>query len=102
MPKYKVLRRGFFNDRLYDPEGKRKVLHTEHSFPNKPKSKKEDLPAWLERIEDETIAQARTRKASEKNKAKAAKNKHEEDQKDIAGATFMSNEASKSSAVETL
>jgi len=52
MPSYKVLEPGFFNGRLYHPEGKRKILHADKPFPSK--DKKEQVPSWLEAIKAET------------------------------------------------
>ena len=51
MPSYKVISRGFYNGAIYDPEGKRKTLHTENPFPSK--DKKEQVPSWLEAIKGE-------------------------------------------------
>lgn len=65
MPSYKVLQQGFFNGRLYDPKGKRPVLHTEEPFPFKvdkdgKKTKVEDVPSWVERMKEEDIVQVST------------------------------------------
>lgn len=98
MPSYKVLKKGFFHGKLYDPEGKRPVLHTEEPFPMK--DKKEQVPSWLEPIESETPAQAKKRKAAESRAAKATANKAEADKQDIAAASFMGD--GESSNVETL
>tara|TARA_R110002126_G_scaffold198829_2_gene346392 strand:+ start:756 stop:1061 length:306 start_codon:yes stop_codon:yes gene_type:complete len=101
MPSYKVISKGFHGGLLYDPEGKRRVLHTEKPFPSK--DKKEKVPAWLEATKAETPAQAKARKAAETKAAKAAKKKNEEDNKDIAEASFLGDgETATSAAVETL
>lgn len=92
MPSYKVKRMGFFDGRLYDPEGKRPVLHTDQEL--KP------IPNWLEPIESETTAQAKKRKAAESRAAKAAVKKAEADKQDIATASFMGD--GESSNIETL
>jgi len=42
MPQYKVKSIGFYDGKLYDPEGKRKVLNTVKPFP------KGKTPSWLE------------------------------------------------------
>lgn len=102
MPSYKVLKPGFFGGRLYDPTGKRPVLHTDKPFPLK--NKVEQVPSWLKPIDKaETAAQAKARKAAETKAANAAAKKAEQDQKDIADASFMGEgETGQSSAVETL
>lgn len=107
MPSYKVKQKGFMFGRIYDPVGKRRVLHTEKPFPFK-KDKKtgkatkvEHVPLWLERIKDESAAQAKTRKAAENKAAKVDAKKAEDDQKDIDEASFMG-DGEKSSTVETL
>tara|TARA_R110000737_G_scaffold73663_1_gene102517 strand:+ start:2401 stop:2718 length:318 start_codon:yes stop_codon:yes gene_type:complete len=90
MPSYKVISKGFFSGHLYDPAGKRRVLHTEKPFPSK--DKKEQVPAWLEAIQGETAAQAKARKTAETkaaNAANAAKKEADEQQKDIAEASFL-------------
>ncbi|QGT52260.1 hypothetical protein [Vibrio phage MZH0603] len=92
MPSYKVKQMGFFDGRLYDPNGKRPVLHTDKEL--KP------VPKWLEPIKSETPAQAKKRKAAESKAAKAAAEKAEADKQDIAEASFMGD--GESSNVETL
>lgn len=101
MPSYKVLQKGFYGGRQYDPAGKRPVLHTDKPFPSK--GGKEQVPSWLEATaKPETAAQAKARKAAETKAANAAKKKAEQDQKDIAEASFMGEGESGQSAVETL
>ena len=52
MPSYKVLERGF-DKHLYDPEGKRRVLHRDEPYPII--DGVEQVPSWLERIsQDDT------------------------------------------------
>ena len=99
MPSYKVLSKGFHGGRLYDPEGKRRTLHTEKPFPSK--DKKEQVPQWLEALKSETAAQAKARKGAETKAANAAAKKAEEDQKEIADASFLG-EGESTSTVETL
>lgn len=99
MPSYKVKSKGFFAGKIYDPDGKRTVLHTEKPFPSK--DKKEQVPSWLEAIKSETPAQAKARKAAETKAANAAKKKAEDDKKDIADASFLG-EGESPSQVETL
>lgn len=100
MPSYKVLKQGFFNGRLYDPEGKRPVLHTDKPFPKK--GNKEQVPTWLEPMKTETAAQKKKREAAEKKAADAAAQKTEDDQKEIADASFMGDGEQSGSNVETL
>ena len=99
MPSYKVLSPGFINGRLYDPDGKRPVLHADQPFPKK--GGKEQVPSWLEAIQSETAAEAKKRKTAETKAAKAAAEKSAEDKKDIAEASFMG-EGEKSNTVTTL
>lgn len=100
MPSYKVISKGFHGGHLYDPQGKRRVLHTEKPFV---KNKKEYVPSWLETIKPETAAQAKARKGAETKAANAEKKKAADDKKEIDSASFMGDgEAPKSNAVETL
>lgn len=99
MPSYKVISKGFFGGHLYDPAGKRRVLHTEKPFPSK--DKKEQVPAWLEAIQGETAAQAKARKTAETKAANAAKKEADEQQKEIAEASFLG-AGETNSNVETL
>lgn len=99
MPSYKVISKGFHGGHLYDPNGKRRVLHAEKPFPSK--DKKEQIPEWLEAIQGETAAQAKARKGAETKAANAAKKEADEQQKEIAEASFMG-EGETSNAVETL
>lgn len=100
MPRYIVKEKGFFNGMLYDPQGKRPFLYTDAPFP-KGKDGKEKVPAWLERMEDESSEAAKGRKAAETKAAKAAAKKAEQDAKDIELASFMG-EGESASTVETL
>lgn len=131
MPSYRVKSKGFYDGLMYDPEGKRGVLHTEEPFPMK--DKKEQVPSWLEPMKSEApVARSATqvvgptvKELKEKltelgvefkgNSSKlvltemlaAAENAAEVAQgnKDIADASFMGDGESTttpSSAVETL
>ena len=124
MPSYNVIKRGFFDGRLYDPAGKRPVLHTEKPFPSK--DKKEQVPDWLEAIQGETAAtvgftgptvtelKEQLTKLDVEFKGNASKAvltelletaklaaKVAQDNKDIAGASFMGT-GEGNSTVETL
>lgn len=107
MPSYKVIKPGFFHGRLYDPLGKRPVLHIDKPFPFKKdektgkNTKVEDVPSWLEPGKPETAAQVKKRIAAETKAANAAAEKSEADQKEIDEASFMG-AGEKSSTVETL
>lgn len=92
MPTYKVLEKGFHGARIYDPVGKRRKLHTDEPFPSK--NGKEQVPSWLEAVEPETTANKKRREKA----AKKAAEKIEQDQKDVMGASFITD----SNAVETL
>jgi len=92
MPSYKVKEKGFFDGMLYDPDGKRHILHTDVEL--------ESVPKWLEPIKSETPVQAKKRKASDAKANKAASDKAADDRKDIAEASFMG--SGESSNVETL
>ena len=106
MPSYKVLEPGFFNGRLYHPEGKRAVLHTDKPFPFKvnketgKNTKVENVPSWLKRLAEETAAQKKKREAAEAAAAEANE-KAAADQKDIKDANFLG-DGEKSKTVETL
>lgn len=101
MPSYKVISKGFINGVMYEPEGKRNVLHTDKPFPSK--DKKEQVPSWLEAVKAETAAQASARKGAETKAANLAKKQAEADQKLIDDASFMGDgETAKSTTVETL
>lgn len=99
MPSYKVLQPGFFGGRIYDPEGKRPVLHTDKPFPKK--DKVEQVPSWLEPLKAETTAEKKKREAAEAKALEAAEAKKEADQKDIENMSFMGDGESPSN-VETL
>ena len=88
MPKYKVKEKGFFDGKLYDPEGKRR-----HVYVNKPFKK---CPSWLEPMKAETAAEKKKREAAEKRQQKIDAEKAEIDKAEIEGASFLG------STVETL
>jgi hypothetical protein len=98
MPRYKVVAIGFHGGHLYDPNGKRRVLHTDKPF------KKGKLPSWLEEMKPESAAVRKKREAQEASTAAAAAEKSEQDQQEIADASFMGEgeNAAPGSAVETL
>jgi hypothetical protein len=95
MPRYKVIAPGFFNGKTYNPNGKRRVLHTDKPFPKSTKGVKkgetaqEMVPSWLKRLPDESLADEQKRKDAEAAAALAAKEKAENDRKDIGDASFM-------------
>jgi hypothetical protein len=47
MPQYQVTSKGFFDGRLYDPNGKRTVLKVDKPFADK------DIPSWVEPLQEE-------------------------------------------------
>jgi hypothetical protein len=79
MPSYKVLEKGFMFGRLYDPKGKRPVLHSD--MPLKP------VPHWLEPIAEvvETAAEKKARLAAEKKAA----DKRKSDKVEVDAVNFM-------------
>jgi len=95
MPSYKVIAPGFFDGKMYDPEGKRNVLHTDKPF------KKKEMPSWLAEMPKETEAVRKKREAQEASAAAAEAEKAEQDQKDITTASFMG-EGESGAKVETL
>lgn len=124
MPSYKVIAKGF-DGRMYDPEGKRNVLHRDEPFPKK--NGVEQVPSWLEPIEPAKAEPAKTDggptvkelkaeltelgvefkgNASKAvltellESAKAAQQKAADDS-EVAGASFLA-EGNQSPAVETL
>lgn len=94
MPSYRVKQQGFHDGRLYDPNGKRRVLHTDK--PLKP------VPKWVEPMEEETAAQRKKRLAKEKKAAVAAKEAEQEKKKAVDAVTFTEAPATTQSNVETL
>lgn len=70
---YKAKEPGFYEGKLYSPEGKRPVL--------KLKDKLKNVPTWLELVE-----------GGVKNKRGAKKQKDEQDRKEIEGASFLDGE----------
>eukprot|EP00919_Chromeraceae_sp_WS-2016_P071501 GHVR01169303.1.p2 GENE.GHVR01169303.1~~GHVR01169303.1.p2 ORF type:complete len:110 (-),score=22.55 GHVR01169303.1:473-802(-) len=109
MPRYKVLKKGFFGGKLYDPNGKRRVLHTAKPYPKSTKGLKkgqaaaEQVPSWLERLPDESPADEQKRRDEEEEAKRLEAEKLENDQKDIADASFMGEgESADANGVETL
>ncbi len=96
MPQYKVIAPGFYEGKMYSPEGKRRVLHTDMPF-----NKKNPIPSWVEEMKSETAAQKKKREAAERKAAGADAEKAEQDEKDIADASFMG-DGEAGSSVETL
>jgi len=101
MPRYKVLSPGFYDGRLYDPEGKRPVLYTD-----KPFTKANPMPSWLGNMPEESATAKKARIAAEKKQATADAKKTEQDEQDIKNhMTMGEGETSfmnKKSNVETL
>ena len=93
MPKYEVIAKGFYQGRLYDPNGKRKNL-----FSDKPLKK---VPSWLKAVKAESAAEKKKRESLEKKTNAADQKKAAEDKKAVEDMNFMG-EGEKSSAVETL
>lgn len=118
MPKYRVLKPGFFGGRLYDPQGKRSVLHTDKPFP-KDDDGEEQIPSWLALMTAPVVAEKNPEEIlanstpvapgspeavippEEQEAVNDSTKAAEEQQKQIADASFMG-EGEQSSAVETL
>lgn len=88
MPSYKVIRLGFFDGRLYDPEGKRTVLHVEKEL--------SPVPSWLVLVDEPKSA-----KKNEKNNLKQALKRAKRDKRSIE-ESFLIGEGERASTVETL
>jgi hypothetical protein len=100
MPSYKVTAPGFFNGKMYAPNGKRDVLHTDKPF-NK---KNNPMPSWVTEMPKESEAVRKKREAQEASQKAADGKKAEEDQKDISDASFLGDgeAAEAGSKVETI
>jgi hypothetical protein len=88
MPSYRVIRLGFFDGRLYDPEGKRTLLHVEKELTQ--------VPSWLVLVDE-----AKSSKKDEKNNLKQAVKRATRDKKKI-DESFLMGEGERASTVETL
>lgn len=82
MPRYKVKSPGFYNGKLYDPEGKRPVLETD-----KPFTRKNPMPKWLGDMPKESAELKAKREAYEKAAADLNAEKAQQDSKDINAAS---------------
>lgn len=127
MYSYKVKEKGFFNGKIYDPNGKRPVLHRDEPFPKK--NGKEQVPSWLEPVKpatsqkpassngEPTVKELKAKLKemgvefnSNANKAALtqlladaeAQKEQQSDQQEIANASFMGEGEQAGSAVETL
>lgn len=96
MPRYKVTKPGYYNDILYQPNGKRSSLTVDKPF--------KKTPSWLTPMKEESAAQRAKREKAEKKAEAVALMRKQEDDKDIAAAvTFDSPMPQVESAkVETL
>lgn len=80
MPSYKVIAKGFYENNIYDPNGKRKELHVDKAL--KP------CPEWLTPIKKESTAKKRQREAAEAAVKKQEAEKQKQDQIDVNAVTF--------------
>lgn len=85
MSTYKVIAPGFYGDKYYHPEGKRKTLTTDKPF-TKGKKSKNPIPSWLSEMPKESDALKAKREAYEKAGQELAEKKAEEDKTAIATA----------------
>lgn len=70
MPQYKVIKPGFYNGKMYDPDGKRPVLVTDKPFP------KDKTPSWVLPMKGRSQSAAE-KEAAENEVAEAKKQKEE-------------------------
>ena len=96
MPRYKVIAPGFANGKMYKPNGKRSVLHTDEPF-----NKKNPMPSWLAEMPKESAGARKKREATEAKATKADAEKAEQDQTDITDASFLG-DGEAGSNVETI
>lgn len=94
MPSYKVITKGFLEGVMYDPDGKRRMVHRDKPFDKK------KMPSWLKPIKSETAGEKKKREAVEKKTANADADKARQDKTDIDNASFMGD--GESDAIETL
>lgn len=80
MPSYKVINTGFYDKKLYSPDGKRNILVTDKPF--------KKIPSWLEPLKGETASQVKARKEAEAKQAEANKKEVEESKKEIEKVNF--------------
>ena len=66
MPAYRVLERGFFEGKMYDPRGKRDTMHRDEPFATG------EMPSWVKPI-TEAAANVRTVKQTDEERAEAVR-----------------------------
>lgn len=81
MPSYRVKEKGFFGGQMYDPKGKRRILHSDK--PLKP------VPKWLDPIVDTSPKKSKRAEAAEAKAAKEAEEKAKADKVEVDAATFI-------------
>ena len=81
MPRYKVLKKGFYKGVTYSPTGKRKVLHTDVKLTK--------VPSWLRLMTEESAAAKKKREAADAKTKKDDVAKAKSDKADIDGASFL-------------
>jgi len=91
MPTYKVIAPGFYDGKLYDPEGKRKTLTTDKPFTKK--KGKNPLPSWLTEMPKESEA-VRKKREAQKSSQKDADEQSTEEQVALASTEGDAQEAS--------
>lgn len=96
MPSYKVIAPGFANGKMYKPNGKRSVFHTD-----KPFNKSNPMPSWLSEMPAETPKQRKIREAAEASQNNTDADKAAADKKDIEDASFLGT-GEAGSVVETI
>lgn len=91
MPNYEVLEPGFYNGKLYDPSGKRRIVTTDKPL--------NPVPKWLKavKVKAETAAEKEQRLKDDASAAEL----DDENKRAVAAVTFQ-NPPSLSNSVETL
>ena len=81
MLRYKVLEKGFAKGRMYDPLGKRNILHSDE--PIKP------VPSWLEPMKEESAAAKKKRETATAKANLETAERLDNEKSDIEAVTFI-------------
>ena len=100
MPRYAVLKQGFLNGLLYDPNGKRRIVYTKKAFPKK--QNKEQVPSWLSRMEDEVEPERLERETAEQEAARLEQERISADSREVQAFLTPDVGPTGASVVETL
>lgn len=83
MARYKVIKPGFYNGQLYEPNGRRPYLEVEVPFDDD----KNPKPSWVEEIPPESVEVRKARMEAEEAQRKLDEAKAAEDRAEIAAAS---------------